>query len=298
MKYLSVIFLSMLLAGCTIRVKEETFFRPQQADNYAAYWSHVDEDGDTLKGELARQAIFKQLGLVKHTGSLIAPTGTVQLTHFKQDEATKPLILYCGGSSFDVTQHGDKIAYMLQSFGDALIWNYPGTGTSEGRPTGDNVRAAGAAVLSALMDYRRPNQDVVFWGYSLGGFVCADMTDGSDLVQGLILEATAPSTGEGVAAYSSQIAGGLIKLSLSDKAKNVDISETLRDAPFPTLVMSAGKDTIFPVELSQTLVSRLTANGSDVTYIEYENATHYSIPIQSNFVKDVSAFLDDAMSNN
>jgi len=53
----------------------------------------------------------------------------------------------------------------------------------------------------------------------------------------------------------------------------------------------AAKDKTLPVKLSRKLADGLNAAGADVTYVEFLNANHISIPIQDEYQANIKSFL-------
>jgi len=57
------------------------------------------------------------------------------------------------------------------------------------------------------------------------------------------------------------------------------------------LVLGAAKDKTLPVKLSRKLADGLISGEADVTYIEFSNANHISIPTQDEFQASIELFL-------
>jgi len=57
------------------------------------------------------------------------------------------------------------------------------------------------------------------------------------------------------------------------------------------LILGAAKDKTLPVELSRKLAAGLTASGRDVTYVEFPDGNHISIPTQSNYRAVIDGFV-------
>jgi len=57
------------------------------------------------------------------------------------------------------------------------------------------------------------------------------------------------------------------------------------------LVLGAAKDKTLPVKLSRKLADGLTTAGADVTYVEFLNANHISIPTQDDYRASIDAFI-------
>jgi len=165
-------------------------------------------------------------------------------------------------------------------------------GDSTGQASADSLRAANQALadyVNAEMGGQRP---LILWGHSLGGFVCADMAARLTHVDGIILEATATNAQDVSKAVIPWYAKLFIRARTAESLEAYDMTETLKTATAPILILGATKDKTLPVDLSRKLSVDLKAAGRDVTYTEFPKANHISIPTQENFLTTVEDFVE------
>lgn len=282
---------AMALSACATAPDQE-FLQPLEHEHPQMRWMISTEGGGTLTGMEARDVIFEQHGLERNESPVSAPTGALEVIHYRQNDPERPLIVFCGSAGAEMGRLGDTVAFLNQSLGDMLLWNYPGYGDSEGAPTGDNLSRAGSALIKAVGAFKRkPEQPVVFWGHSLGGFVCAEMAAQSRNTSALLLETTAPTTQQAALAAGARALKALFRADLDSTTRNFSVRESLKGSDFPILIFGAALDQVLPVRLSQALVEDLREDGHAVTYVEYPIADHFSVSLQPNFKEDVSRFL-------
>lgn len=293
---LAALLAGLILSGCAVTVKESRVFRPEQAEKYASTYRVKVTNGRLLEDADALEMFYFTQMLDAKDEVLDAPSGALETRHVRSPDHGQPLFVFCGGTSFVLGTNSDYRTSSLGKIGDVLFWSYPGYGESEGAPTSANLRSASETVLEALDTYRHPDQPVVFWGHSLGGFVCSTMAAQYDVRPGarttaLILETTAPSVEAGVKAFAPRVLGIGIKLKLGKGFENIDIPKTLAARDFPVLVLSGAKDTILPVPLSRDLVAQMEALGKRPAYIEYPEGGHTNLKILASFNADIVDFL-------
>lgn len=191
----------------------------------------------------------------------------IALTFVGDDEG--PLIVSCFGNASDRYQQGVDYASKVTPFGQALLWDYPGYGDSEGVARVAPVAAA-AKDLTGWVGETFKNRPIVFWGHSLGGFVCSNMASQAARVDAVILETTAP----GIEAVAEVWTPGALPLRVTfDEAlMRYDIPAALQSLDAPILILGAGRDRVLPVELSRQLSEALP----NATYLELPLATHFS----------------------
>jgi len=145
------------------------------------------------------------------------------------------------------------------------------------------------------MSARRP---LILWGHSLGGFVCADMVQHFTQIDGLILETTATNAEDVSEAVIPWYAKLFIRPQVSDSLSAYDIAQTLKSVDAPILILGGSKDKTLPVALSQKLAVSLKADGKNVTYVEFPDGNHISIPTQPNYHATIANFLSSLDKHN
>jgi pimeloyl-ACP methyl ester carboxylesterase len=214
------------------------------------------------------------------------------ITWIERDGPARPLVLHCGGNASDRYESGVLYAQKMISFADVLLFDYPGYGDSAGRADAESLRAANQALADYINTEVKPARNLILWGHSLGGFVCADMVKRLNEVDGLILEATATNAQDVSQAVMPWYAKFFIRARTAESLDAYDMVETLKTVDAPILILGAAKDKTLPVALSRKLSMDLKAVGRDVTYAEFPNANHISIPTQDTFRGTVEGFVE------
>lgn len=281
---------AFLLAGCQITVDENDLFRPEWADG--TKFTIETRDGVIFDRNEPRPGLFEDLGVSFDDMTIPSDAGALNVRIARANGQGKPLIVYCGGNTWDIQNHGNLAAWSLAPFGDAALWDYPGFGRSAGEPSVTGFELAADAILAAIEGMKRtPDQKVVFWGHSLGGFVCAGMAGKSKGAAGLILMSTAPSAGAAARHLAPWYLRPFVRLRLTPDIARYDSVRSLERFGAPILVIGAGKDEILPVKLSRELRDDLTATGHRVVYAEFANADHFTVIRERRLDPVIRAFL-------
>ena len=252
-----------------------------------------DRDDLVIIDNIPRANLWEDLKVTNKDGVIEGGQGAVAYRLSRQSREDAPLFVYCNGNSSDIPNHGDLISYKITPFGDLLQWDYPGYGGSGGEVSYRAIAEASTHVLAAIEDMKRsPQQRVIFWGYSLGSFVCSDMAKGYD-IDGLIFEAGAPSAKAVEPFLAPKTLRAFIKPKLPDSLRVVDNVAALEPVEAKILMMSGAKDKILPVTLSRDFYNQLNASGHDVSYHEFNMADHFTISWQEGFEEAVNSFLSD-----
>lgn len=258
----------LVLAGC-ITVTERNVFRPMGDVREARGTAGLLGD---VGGEGANTAPITHSHLDTPAGRLALTTfapDSMDMTYSNRPEYritglegdARPLILYCGGTAFDRVRHGLGIMMILGVMGDAVVWDYPGYGDSEGEPDVASVRAA-ATAMAAYVDAVAGDRRLVLWGHSLGGPVCADIAAQSEEVDLLVLEATFADPAAAAKAVVRRFIPFPVRVRVREAVAALDPVAPIRDRDLPVLVLGAGSDRVVPVELQRDLAERLGANGT------------------------------------
>ncbi len=238
----------LLLVG--IRLDDGTVFLPIE---------RPDRDVLTIRRET-------RLDDIRHE---VVPLGghEIAVTTVGPDEGA--LVVSCFGNASDRYEHGADYAIKVRPFGQALIWDYPGYGDSSGTAGADAVNAV-AEELVPWLEAKAAGRPIVFWGHSLGGFVCSNLASRATRPEALILETTAPGIREVADAWTPD--GLPLRISFDDALLAYDIADALDGVDAPVLIIGAGRDRVLPVELSRDLAEKLPR----ATYLELPEATHFS----------------------
>ncbi|MGJ8561025.1 MAG: alpha/beta fold hydrolase [Litorimonas sp.] len=192
---------------------------------------------------------------------------TIALTTVGLNEG--PLIVSCFGNASDRYEHGVDYVAKIAPYGQVLLWDYPGYGDSSGTATVEAVERV-ATALVPLIKARAAGRPILYWGHSLGGFVCSNLAAKTDQVAGLILETTAPSIQSVAAAWTP---GSIpLRVTFDEDLLRYDIPAVLADIDTAILIIGAGRDRVLPVALSRELADALP----NAAYLEIPMATHFS----------------------
>ena len=88
--------------------------------------------------------------------------------YFHASEKPRGKILFFHGNAENMTAHFASLYWILQHNYDYFIFDYPGYGKSEGKPTQKSTTDSGQKALQWLMQ-RNPEVPLVIFGQSLGG---------------------------------------------------------------------------------------------------------------------------------
>ena len=166
------IALLLLGLGCADRLARHMLFHP---------WKYTHE----LHGETFREVWFQNSkGEMLHgcyfPYHYIDPLGTPIGT-----------ILYIHGNGENVSQLLNWADQMRSRFRcNVLVFDYAGYGKSEGNPTAPGILDDGLAALTFLNEQEEiPTDQVIAWGFSLGGAVAIDLASKHE-VKALIVESS------------------------------------------------------------------------------------------------------------
>jgi pimeloyl-ACP methyl ester carboxylesterase len=196
-----------------------------------------------------------------------------------------PLIVSCFGNASDRYEQGVDYIAKIAPYGQVLIWDYPGYGDSSGT-AGVAATDRAARDLAVLVKARAAGRPIIYWGHSIGGFVCATLAAQTEDVGGLILETTAPSIRSVAAAWTP--ARIPLRVSFDEGLLAYDIPLVLQNFDAPILIIGAGRDRVLPIGLSRELADALP----NAVYLEIPLATHFSAGFDPS-VKDAVRHLLD-----
>jgi fermentation-respiration switch protein FrsA (DUF1100 family) len=108
---------------------------------------------------------------------LTTPPGMKLHAWWLPQEGATGAILYCHGNAGNLSHRGRSVVAMQQAMRQSvLIFDYPGYGHSEGRPSEAGCYAAADAAYDWLRRVPEiPGEQIVLYGGSLGGAVAVDL---------------------------------------------------------------------------------------------------------------------------
>jgi pimeloyl-ACP methyl ester carboxylesterase len=301
-------FYCAVLPACTVSIDEGTVFAPRKLEpidgqapngglwredalartgetNFTARSSVNGEVSDFAykKGELPPSSVFH--GFLGEASGQIAYT----LVTRQPVSGARPLIVHCGGNAADRWSTGLGYAFKAIAFGDVLLFDYPGYGDSGGAPSAASFEAMNEAI-AAFRDEAFAGREVVYWGHSLGGFVCAELAGADGVASGMIFEMSAPNARETAQAWTPALLKPFVRIKIDDSLIDYDSAEALANFKGRVLVLAGKKDKTLPPRLSRSLAARLEAHGVFVSYVELEDAGHTNAASSKDFRLAVGGF--------
>jgi len=249
----------------------------------------VARQGLTLSGKPARQA---RLDADRRVTDANLPAGFGDLhTVTVEGRPKAPLIVFCGGNAFREAYAGAARAEALARFGDVLLFDYPGSGQTDGRGDRAEFDSASAALTGEIERRAQGGRAVVFWGHSLGGGFCSDLAARTKVKSALVLEG-AFARYDDVADAKAGLLAPLVRIRLDDEALRYDIPALLTGYEAPIVVVASRADETIPFSASRRLASRLQASGKPVRFIELRQARHSTLFTDPQYDSRLRAALD------
>ena len=320
-----------LLASCvTLKVDERTAFAPPKRDIGPAttvaelnarmadrFKSGVDEgvwqaapqanDGTRLTfnvdGPYGRNGRVLPPPIVYRNGFIGDGAGRVAWTMYTQigpegneRGPERPLVVHCAGNAGDRYNSGVTYADKAITWADVLVFDYPGYGDTPGPASSANFEAASTALINQITALSA-NRKLVFWGHSLGGFVCSRLAAMTPQADGLVLETTAPNAAAVAKAWTPSYARLFVRTAVEPSLASYDVVASAAQVRGPVLVLGAAKDEVLPVTLARQVADGLKSRNANVTYQEFSTAKHMNVPRQTDFSETIAAFFKSVESH-
>ncbi|MEL7481538.1 MAG: alpha/beta fold hydrolase [Pseudomonadota bacterium] len=279
-----------LLIGCTRTIGEDDVFLPWMAEG--TQFSVTDDDDAVFVANRARDGLFEEMGLKIEDTSVPTTIGSLAVRHVLSPEEDVPLFVYCGGNSYDIPSHGELVTWKVAQHGDLLLWDYPGYGASQGEARVEDFKLAAKDLAGEIESFRRDTaQPVVFWGHSLGGFVCSELAGTTPGAAAIIYEASAPSSEAAITGAVPWYARPFVRAELDPVLLDFESVNALNGEKLSALVLGARKDRVLPVKLSRRLRDDLEAAGHAVSYHEFRKSNHFNIGFDKQLQTVVGSFV-------
>jgi fermentation-respiration switch protein FrsA (DUF1100 family) len=194
-------------------------------------------------------------------------------------------LLYCHGNAGNLSHRGRTIQAIHAELGvSVLIFDYPGYGKSEGRPTEAGCYAAGEAGYRWLTREKQiPDQKVLFFGNSLGGGVATYLAE-KHPHQALILSKTftsLPDVGQGLYPFLP------IRWLMRNR---FDSLSRIKNCTRPVFITHGKEDGLIPFSHAESLYE---AANSPKFFLPVEDGDHNS-PLNREFFNALKSFLAEA----
>lgn len=300
--------LCLLVAACSIDLDERMFWAPRNVEfddnregQSGLFMGEVLDRAMSLdfyhRGEWTTRIVFDldQDDFIPATAEkfdIPFAKGDLSAVAFRRKKSIpgSPLIIQCYGIGADIYNNGVQYALKALPFGDTVEFDLPGFGQSDGSPTVSDFNAAADAIIH-YTDGVDPDRDIVFWGHSLGGFICANIAARSDRTAGLIIEATSYDAISAAKTWVPFLIRPFIRFRLTDALKPYDMGKLIKGIDAPILVMGGGKDDVIAEKYVHQMAEQLASQGLDITYRAFPEANYATIPFAEGFRNTVSQFL-------
>ncbi|MFZ4121418.1 MAG: alpha/beta hydrolase family protein [Caulobacterales bacterium] len=315
MRLIMAIAAALSLGGCVqMTIDEETVFAPperahdtvaaSQAEMQRRWLEIVDpalaefvrvSPDDITGGVFVRFAIdrpsWTPVEYLLRDGFWPAPHGQIAYSRFSalHRAADGPLFVMCPGNAGDRYNSADMYANRGLQWGEAVVFDYPGYGDSTGEVSAAAFEAA-LPIVRAQVTALAGDRPLVFWGHSLGGFVCARMASQTPEAAALVLETTARDAASVAAAWTPWYAKPIVRANIAPSLAGYDVAADAARFGGPVLVIGAGEDSVLPTRLARALAADLERRGAPVTYVEFPDAWHWNAHTQPNFRSALSPF--------
>jgi pimeloyl-ACP methyl ester carboxylesterase len=223
--------------------------------------------------------------LVIHRGDRL-----IGITHAHHPQS-QAVILFCGGDSFHRSIEGADALEALARNADVVLFDYPGYGESTGTPTATMILENALAVYdyaSALETSAGKKR--VLYGFSLGGMVAAQIA-ARRAVDGLVLEATAPSAEAWARSQIPWYAKPLVRPHIEPGLASIDSIISLRHFGGDVLLLTSPSDERVPAALSVRMYRELRRVGVRTELVQFAGASHGTIPHSPEYSPVLTAFL-------
>ena len=281
-KHISLLIAVIALTACTISLNPEDILVGDEEFRRAGFSTLDIQNEDLLPSDTS----------LRHEW-LDSDIGPIALTWAQQTEESRAdrLIVYCMGNTTDRQSDGADYLSGVLPFGDALIFDYPGYGDSAGPTSLDSFDVTLAAIAARIGD--EPYDELVVWGHSMGGILCPRLASRiQDTVHHIVLEATFSGV-DAVRRYAVPwYLKPFIRLRIDERFLAYDSITELEGFEGAVTVLGAVEDKDLNIAAVRDLAEKLESAGHDIQYIEFDNAGHYDIAEQPDYVSRVGASLE------
>ncbi|MFW5781695.1 MAG: alpha/beta hydrolase [Candidatus Muiribacteriaceae bacterium] len=162
--------------------------------------------------------------------------------------AGEKCVVFCHGNGGNNSYYLDR-AVMLKELGiSVLLFDYRGYGRSEGELSEDGTYIDAEAAYSYVRDRGYSEEDIVIWGWSLGGAVAAGLASERP-ASPLVLESTFTSLSD-IAFEVYPFLRPLIRFQLRYR---YNTAEYIRNSDNPLMIMASPEDEIVPFYMGKKL---------------------------------------------
>lgn len=256
----------LLLLSCL--ALDSFLFEPTKVDEYFR-----PADMDTawhVRGNVIPESLVEAVTLTSSGGNRIYGFLAKQASG-RDSTAT---IIYCHGNAENINRYWGRVELLWEMGFQVFIFDYQGYGKSEGTPSGEALYSDGRAALEFCLGRDDVAESLlVYYGWSLGGFVATYLAADSIAPLGLILETPMAS----VSAIAKE--GAVFDVPGSFLADaDFDNETRIRRVACPVLILYGDQDeTAVPERNAEVLIEK--ARGwIDLTARKAIGAAHDNLP--------------------
>lgn len=188
------------------------------------------------------EASLSELGLQERF--LLSPSGERIHVVWKKT-SHEQVFLFCHGNAGNISYNSENIANLELTGRSYLLFDYPGYGKSDGRPSERGLYQSGQAAYDFLIDQGyRPDQ-IILSGQSLGVAVCFDIAARNE-VRSVIGESGFLSTRE----VAKDMVGAVLALLIPDEFRNTQL---IKEIDEPLLLIHGTDDQTLSSRHSKTM---------------------------------------------
>ena len=267
--------LAAALAACTAQIGEQTLLHP------------------TAGGPIPAEALARAAPAFTLTEHWIPAADGARLSAaLLRQPGARITVLYFGGNGYTMERFGAVTAATFAPLGvNLMIVDHRGYGRSEGIPTQANFEADGIAAFDYLarLDGFDP-QSIVVHGQSLGSFT-AGRVAAARPAAGVVLESSATTTEDWVAANHRGVARALVRVEIDETLRGRGNLANMPAIDEPLLILVGRNDRTTPPALSQALHAASPLPEGRKTLAVIDGAGHNDVLFRPAATRAYAAFL-------
>jgi pimeloyl-ACP methyl ester carboxylesterase len=197
---------------------------------------------------------------------------------------SKGAILYCHGNAGNLSSRGQALVNLRKILGESiLIFDYPGYGKSEGRPSEKGCCQAADAAYDWLIEHKIDPEKIVIYGGSLGGGVAVDLASRKKH-RALVLAKTFTSLPDVAQRLHPWLP---VRWFMRNRFDNLG---KIGRCTSPVFIVHGTADSLVPFEQSQRLFA---AANEPKQFMPIDGGDHND-PLPGEFIQKLQAFLRDS----
>jgi len=175
-----------------------------------------------------------------------------------------PTVIYSNGRNGSMNKITNFTGMLDQGMG-LLLYEYPGFGSTQGKPTEETLYKALKDVRQFLADQGVPHHEQILYGYSMGGAVSVDSA-AKQAPKALILESTMTSLPEAIQKRLGKRVSQYVPLHRA-AISQFRSEEKLKQTNFPLMLLHGNRDPIMPIEFAERLFEAAKQSGNREIHI-------------------------------